>query len=111
MDTEGRRLIVRRGRTDDRQSSAAGAATLDIDVAQEAKAPRATGVVRLIYPSAGVAMEMTELGVLQTFGDWATLTGRARLRPADPERSVTIISDGSTLIADVGDYVVTFIRT
>jgi N-acyl-D-amino-acid deacylase len=111
MNTDGRRLVVRRGRTDDRHPGAAGAATLEIDVAQEAKAPRATGVVRLIDPSAGVAMEMTELGVLQTFGDWATLTGRARLRPADPERSVTIISDGSTLIADVGDYIVTFIRT
>jgi N-acyl-D-amino-acid deacylase len=107
MNADDRRLIVR-GRADD---PAAGAARLEIDVAQEGKAPRATGVVRLINPSAGVAMEMTELGVLQTFGDWATLTGRARLRPADPERSVTIIIDGSTLIVDSGGYIVTFIRT
>jgi hypothetical protein len=108
MNAADRRLIVRGGPADD---PAAGAARLEIDVAQEGKAPRATGVVRLINPGAGVAMEMTDLGVLQTFGDWATLTGRARLRPADPERSVTIIIDGSTLIVDAGDYTATFIRT
>jgi hypothetical protein len=100
MTPDGPRSIARRGRVE----GAGLGVNVVVDVAQEAKAARATGSVRLTDPDASVAMEMTELGVLQTFGDWAALTGRARLRASGPERSVTIIVDGNTLVVDAGDY-------
>jgi hypothetical protein len=47
---------------------------------------------------------MKEFGSLQTMGEWATFTGRARLRPSEPERSVTVILDESELVVSAGEY-------
>ena len=46
---------------------------------------------------------MTEFGQLQTAPAWASFTGRARLRPSEPERAVTVILDGDDLIVRAGD--------
>jgi len=75
-----------------------------IDVAQAAGAPTATGTVRLRRPSDGVTLEMTTLGQIQTAPGWASLTGRGRVRPADPEVSIVILSDGDTLDVRAGDF-------
>ena len=50
-----------------------------------------------------MALEMTEFGQLQTAPAWASFTGRARLRPSEPERAVTVILDGDDLIVRAGD--------
>jgi hypothetical protein len=57
---------------------------------------------------ANVALEMIELGWLQTTGNWASVTGRARLRSSDLERAVTISVEGSTIVIDTtGGYSLT----
>jgi hypothetical protein len=42
--------------------------------------------------------------VLQTFGDWGSFTGRARLRADEPERAVLVIVDGAAVVVNAGDY-------
>ena len=61
------------------------------------------GTFRLTQKGSGVALEMTEFGQLQTAPAWASFTGRARLRPSEPERAVTVILDGDDLIVRAGD--------
>jgi hypothetical protein len=75
-----------------------------IDVAQAAGAPAATGTVRLQRASDGVALSMTTFGHIQTASNWASLTGRGRVRPGDPEVRIVIISDGDTLHVQAGDF-------
>jgi N-acyl-D-amino-acid deacylase len=76
-----------------------------IDVVQAAGAPAATGTVRLRRASDGVALTMTTFGHIQTASNWASLTGRGRVRPGDPEVSIVIVSDGDTLHVQAGDVV------
>jgi len=90
------RSLVRRG--------SVGTATVTIDVAQGGGSRRATGTFTVSDPRADIALEMTEIGWLQTAGDWASFTGRARLRPSDVERSVLVIVDGPTLFVDTAGY-------
>jgi hypothetical protein len=80
-------------------------ATITIDVAQAASARHATGAVRIVDAARNVRMDMKELGVLQTFGDWASVTGRGKLRASEPERSVVVIVDGPRTHVEAGDYV------
>lgn len=75
-----------------------------IDVAQAAGAPAATGTVRLRRASDGVALSMTTFGSIQTAPNWASLTGRGRVRPGDPEVDIVIISDGDTLHVQAGAF-------
>ena len=75
-----------------------------IDVAQAAGAPAATGTVRLQRASDGVALSMTTFGHIQTASNWASLTGRGRVRPGDPEVDIVIVSDGDTLHVQAGDF-------
>jgi hypothetical protein len=37
-------------------------------------------------------------------GNWASFTGRARLRSSEAERSVTVIVDDEELVVSAGDY-------
>ena len=83
---------------------AQGDVAATIDVAQAAGAPAATGTVRLRRASDGVALEMTTFGQIQTAPGWASLTGRGRVRPADPEVSIVITSDGDTLHVQAGNF-------
>jgi hypothetical protein len=73
-----------------------------LDVAQDARAPHASGTFQFVDPTARIAIDMKEIGVLQTFGRWGSFTGRAALRPSDEERSMTVTIDGTTLVIDAG---------
>jgi len=59
-----------------------------IDVRQGAGSRQATGTFRFVQPGSGVQVDMAELGQLQTARNWASVTGRARIRPGEAERSV-----------------------
>jgi N-acyl-D-aspartate/D-glutamate deacylase len=77
--------------------------TVDIDVRQARDATRAAGAVRLSLPGRGIAMAMTELGHVQTAPHWSSVTGVARLRPAEPPRAVTVVVDGEDVVVRAGD--------
>lgn len=81
-----------------------GEVVASIDVAQAAGARAATGTVRLRRQSDGVTLEMTTFGQIQTAAGWASLTGRGRLRPGDPEVSIVITSDVDTLHVRAGNF-------
>ena len=74
-----------------------------MDVRQRPGARRASGTFRVSDQASGVVLTMTEFGQLQTAANWTTFTGRARLRPAEPERSVLVILDGEALVVSAGD--------
>ncbi len=82
-------------------------ATAVMAVTQRAGARKAAGTFRVTDTSQGLALTMTEFGQLQTAANWATFTGRARLRPAGPERSVLVIVDGGELIVRADDVILT----
>jgi N-acyl-D-amino-acid deacylase len=79
-------------------------ADASIDVVQAAGAPAATGTVRVRRASDGVALSMTTFGHIQTAPNWASLTGRGRVRPGDPEVDIVIVSDGDTLHVQAGTF-------
>ena len=64
---------------------------LTIDISQEAGANRAKGQLRLNDRRSKVSVETTEMGVLQTAGNWASFTALARVKPAGNEGTVTVI--------------------
>jgi hypothetical protein len=75
-----------------------------IDIAQARGARAAHGTFRLTQAATGIAIEMKEFGQLQTARDWASFTGRARLRPGAAERAVMVILDGREVIVTAGDF-------
>jgi len=85
----------------------AGQDSAVIDVKQRKGARKASGTFRVTQKAAGITLEMTEFGQLQTARDWASFTGMARLRPAEPERSVTVILDAGQLVVSSGDFTFT----
>ena len=78
-----------------------------MDVRQRSGARRASGTFRVTDKASGLALTMTEFGQLQTADGWATFTGRARLRPSEPERSVLVILDGDQLLVSAADLSLT----
>ncbi len=78
-----------------------------MDVKQDGGTRHASGTFRLTQPSSGVSLEMTEFGQLLIAPEWASFTGRARLRPGEPERSVTVILDAGTLIVSAVSFAFT----
>ena len=95
MDAAGRRTAKHR--------IASGDHRVLIDLTQAKGDRTAKGTFRLTQNVSGVRLEMKAFGQLQTAKDWASFTGRARLRPSEPERSVTVILDGTDLIIRAGD--------
>jgi N-acyl-D-amino-acid deacylase len=81
--TAGPRHVLIRGKVAD--------ADVSMDLEQSATARVAQGTFRLVDPGANVAIDMKDVGVIQAAKDWFSLTGRAKLRMADAERSVTIV--------------------
>ncbi len=75
-----------------------------LDVKQRAGARKASGTFRVTNKATGIALEITEFGLLQTARDWASFTGMARLRPAEPERPVTVILDAGELDVSSGNF-------
>ena len=96
MNGEAARSLTRRGKLDE--------AEVTIAVTQSARERNATGTVRLTDRGRAVTIEMNDFGVLQTFGDWGSFTGRAKLRADEPERAVLVIVDGATVVVSAGDY-------
>jgi N-acyl-D-aspartate/D-glutamate deacylase/CubicO group peptidase (beta-lactamase class C family) len=78
-----------------------------IEVSQAAGARQAGGTFRLSQASSGVALEITEFGTLQTAPNWASFTGRGRLRPGAAEESVTVILDGDDVVVVSGEFTLT----
>jgi len=78
-----------------------------IDVTQAKGARTARGTFRLTQKASGVGLDMKAFGQLQTAPGWASFTGRARLRPSEPERSVTVILDAGEVVVRAGDFGVT----
>src|SRR6185436_18975326 len=64
-----------------------------ISVSQDPADSRASGIFRLTDPAHGVALDMTEFGVLRVEPDRATFTGRAKLRATGAEETVTVVID------------------
>jgi len=75
-----------------------------LDVTQLRGARAAQGTFRLTQRAEGIALAMKEFGQLQTARNWASFTGRARLRPSEPERSVIVIVDGRDVLVTAGDF-------
>ena len=96
MPAPGAQTLARR--------AGSGEDVVSIDVRQAAGATAATGRVQVTRPAGGVAMTVTEFGRLQTAPGWASVTGRGRLRPSEPERSVVIIVDGDQVIVRAGEF-------
>jgi len=94
--SDGRRTLRRRGHVDK--------AEVTLDLVQDAKSRRANGVFRLVDPRTRVSIDVKDFGSLQTMGNWASFTGRARLRSSEAERSVTVIVDDEELVVSAGDY-------
>jgi N-acyl-D-aspartate/D-glutamate deacylase len=94
--TDGRRALKRRGHVE--------AADVTLDVVQDARSRRAGGAFRLVDTRAKVSIDMKDFGSLQAMGGWASFTGRARLRPSEPERPVTVIVDDEEIVVSAGDY-------
>ncbi len=84
--------------------STTGPDAVAVDVTQAAGARQAVGTFRLSQAASGVALEMTEFGTLQTARNWASFTGRGRLRPGAPEASVTVILDGDDVVVVSGEF-------
>ncbi len=81
-----------------------GTTSLVIDVSQAAGARAASGTVTLTDADRGVTLSMTTFGQLQVAQNWSTLTGRGRVRPSEPERSVLVIADGNDVVVRAGDF-------
>jgi N-acyl-D-amino-acid deacylase len=68
-------------------------ATLELDVRQGAGARVATGVFRFRDSGKNLAIESTELGIVQVTERWATFSGRARVSASGGERPFMVIVD------------------
>lgn len=79
----GPRRVLIRGKVDE--------ADVSIDLEQTATARVAKGTFRLVDPRANVAIDMKDAGVIQVAKGWYSITGRAKPRTLDAERSLTVI--------------------
>lgn len=87
--------------------STPGTDAVAIEVSQAAGARHASGTFRLSQAASGVAIEITEFGMLQTAPNWASFTGRGRLRPGAPEESMTVTLDGDDIVVASGEFTLT----
>jgi hypothetical protein len=68
-----------------------GAVRVAIDATQAAGTARAKGSIRLSFADTSATVETTELGVLQTARDWASVTARIPAGATGRVRFVTVI--------------------
>ena len=68
--------------------------TLVIDLTQPERARAARGTFRYDDPQNDMAIESVELGILQTAGEWASVSSRVRDMKSGGERSAVVILDG-----------------
>jgi hypothetical protein len=62
-----------------------------IELRQAAGAARATGTFRLLDAHGGTLLDASDVGVLQTTNDWASITGVARTQPGGAPRPFTAV--------------------
>jgi hypothetical protein len=79
---------------------------VSINLTQAPRAAAAAGTFRMTDPSANIAVDMKDFGVLQVAGDWASFTGRAKFGRSGEERSLTVIIDRKDPMADGGGTIV-----
>ena len=73
---------------------------LAIDISQNAKVPRAKGSIRITSAASGEMLEATDLGVLQTTRDWASVTAMVRARPSGEARAAILIVEHADPFVD-----------
>ena len=71
-----------------------------IDLAQAANATRAKGSIRVTNTASGEVLDATDLGVLQTTKDWASMTAMVRARPSGETRAATLIVEHADPFVD-----------
>jgi hypothetical protein len=87
-----------------RRAGAIDQVRVTINLRQDAGARHASGRLRIVDRRRSMTLEMRQFGILQTLGDWASVTGRARLRASEPETPLLLIVDGQTVIVEAGEY-------
>jgi N-acyl-D-amino-acid deacylase len=73
---------------------------LAIDISQNAKVPRAKGSIRITSAASGEILEATDLGVLQTTKDWASVTAMVRARPSGEAHAAILIVEQADPFVD-----------
>lgn len=66
---------------------------ITLDVAQAAGADHATGSFRLTDRATSTTIQSTAAGLVQTAGNWAAFSGRARVLPGGTERALNVVVD------------------
>ena len=84
MNSVTTRRFAARGTMPDRRR-------VTIDLTQAAGAARATGAFRLLDAHGSTLLDASDLGVLQTAKDWASITGMARSQPGGAPRPFTAV--------------------
>jgi N-acyl-D-aspartate/D-glutamate deacylase len=72
----------------------AGNFEMDIDLHQRPGERQASGRLKLELVDQRRSLTVTDFGVLQVSGDWASVTGQAKLKPEDQTRAITVVIDG-----------------
>jgi hypothetical protein len=75
-------------------------ARVAIDVSHDAKAFRAKGSIRITSAASGEMLEATDLGVLQTTKDWASVTAMVRARPSGETHAARLIVEHADPFVD-----------
>jgi N-acyl-D-amino-acid deacylase len=70
------------------------------DISQDAKAIRAKGSIRITSAASGEMLEATDLGVLQTTKDWASVTAMVRARPSGEAHAAILIVEHADPFVD-----------
>jgi N-acyl-D-amino-acid deacylase len=75
-------------------------ARVAIDISHDAKAFRAKGSIRITNAASGEMLEATDLGVLQTTKDWASVTAMVRARPSGEAHAAILIVEHADPFVD-----------
>jgi len=73
---------------------------ITIDLAQTGNTPRAKGSIRIANAASGEVLEATDLGVLQTTMEWASVTAMMRARPSGEPHAATLIIEHADPFVD-----------
>ena len=73
---------------------------LSIDVTHAANAPRARGTIRITDAASGEVLEATDIGVLQTAKNWASVTAMLRGPRSGDVRAATIVVEHADPFVD-----------
>lgn len=80
---------------------------VSFDIGQDAGGLMAEGSFQLTDARGTTVIETVNVSLLQVSEQWASFTGRARLLPADEERSITVIVEQNDAFSETGGATVT----